>query len=621
MRRICRYILYSLLLTGCAGARQPWASTRESTSSGPNAASETDSVTLKPTTHSARLRESSASAQIESRPDSTGDELSFESNSGTSNAKTKPLQLASLAEESDLALDDATSLDATVSDEATRDALFSDAAASNSGLQKKITGAEENSEGRVLSEETRSDAEDNTSGNSVTVTGAQNADDQIDYQDVVGAVYQSYPLLQSALFGRNVALGQQIGASGAFDTKLKAASENGPQGFYQTYRQSVGVVQPTYWGGEVFAGYRVGRGNFQPWYQERQTNDGGEFKAGVQVPLARNREIDARRAELWKAGYGRTLAEPDIQAQLIGYVQEASYGYWDWVAAGENYSIATRILSLAEDRTNRIDAQVKAGLVDPPELTDNLRLVAIRQAKVSDTRRKLEQTAAKLSVYLRDSAGNPVVPNENQLPGFPEPEPINDDQLSSDIQLAISRRPELRMLDIVRQQTQIDYAEARNQLQPELNAVLLGSQDVGEPTSKKGDKSPYDGEASLYFDVPLQRRKANGKITELQAKLAQLAAKRRITADKISVDVQMAHAALKSAWEQVEQTREALRLAEELAAIERMNQERGFSDLLKVTLREQYAVESAEKNVDALKLYFESQADHRAAMAQDEINR
>lgn len=158
-------------------------------------------------------------------------------------------------------------------------------------------------------------------------------------------------------------------------------------------------MQPTYWGGEVFAGYRVGRGDFQPWYQERQTNGGGEFKAGVQIPLARNRDIDARRAELWKAGYGQSLAEPDIQAQLLSFVQDAPYSYWDWVASGEYHRIAKRILMLAEERTSRIEAQVNAGLFDPPELTDNLRLVAIRQAKVADTRRKMQQTAAKWSVY------------------------------------------------------------------------------------------------------------------------------------------------------------------------------------------------------------------------------
>ena len=446
-------------------------------------------------------------------------------------------------------------------------------------------------------------------------------DEDVAFDEVLASVYSSYPLLQAALYNRNIALGQQIGASGAFDTKLKGASENGPQGFYENYRQSLGIVQPTYWGGEVFAGYRIGRGDFQPWYLERQTNDAGEFKAGVQVPLARNRNIDARRAELWKSGYERSMAEPDIQAQLIGYVQDASYGYWDWVAAGEYHQIAKRVLVLAEERTTRIESQVNAGLVDPPELTDNLRLVAIRKAKAADTRRKMEQTAAKLSVYLRDGSGKPIVATEEQLPGFPEPSAVDELQLEQDIQMALSNRPELRMLDLLRQQTQIDYSEATNQLQPELNAVLWGSQDIGEPTSSKRDKSPYESEASVYLDVPMQRRKARGKMTELQGKLAQLSAKRRITADKISVDVQMAHAALRSAWDQVVSSGESLKHAEDLAARERKNQEAGASDLLKVALREQYAVESAEKYVDALKLYFESRADYRASMALDQIGR
>ena len=442
----------------------------------------------------------------------------------------------------------------------------------------------------------------------------------VQFDEVVSSVYQSYPLLESALLSRNIAWGQRVGASGAFDTKLKGGSENGPQGFYQTYRQNIGVVQPTYWGGEVFAGYRVGRGDFQPWYQERQTNGGGEFKAGVQVPLARNRDIDARRAELWKAGFSQSLAEPEIQAQLISFVQDASYAYWDWVAAGEYHRIAKRILMIAEERTGRIDEQVKAGLVDPPELTDNLRLVAIRQAKVADTRRKMQQTAAKLSVYWRDAAGSPIVATEDQLPGFPLTEAVEYD-LAVNIQKALQQRPELRVLDILRQQVQVDYSEAVNQLQPEVNAVLWGSQDVGDPTSKKRDKSPFESEASLYLDVPIQRRKAYGKMTESQAKIAQLSAKRRITADKIGIDVQMAHAGILSAWEQVEETRDALLHAEDLAVRERQNQEAGLSDLLKVALREQYAVESAEKHIDALKLYFESRADYRAAIAEDELGR
>ncbi len=443
---------------------------------------------------------------------------------------------------------------------------------------------------------------------------------QLSLQQVIDSVYRSYPLLQAALLSRNIAAGQQTGALGAFDTKLKGASENGPIGFYETYRQSVGVVKPTYWGGEVFGGYRIGRGEMQPWYQERVTDDGGEFKAGIQLPLARNRTIDDRRAELWKAGLERQLAEPDIQAQLIDFVRSGSYAWWDWVAAGEYHRIATQILKLAEERTERVRSQVDAGFTDPPELTDNLRLVAIRQAKVADTRRKLQQTAAKLSIYLRDAAGRPVVPAESQLPRFPvlTDGPIQD--LNAGVESALERRPELKLLDLVRRQVQIDYSNASNYMQPELNAVLWGSQDVGAPASKKGDKSDLEAEASLLLDVPVERRKARGKMSETQAKLSQLTAKRRLTVDKITVDVQVAHAALVSAREQVQETAEAMTLAEDLAERERQNEEAGLSDMLKVALREQYAVESAEKNVDALQLYFHAMADFRAAVAEDSLS-
>ena len=444
---------------------------------------------------------------------------------------------------------------------------------------------------------------------------------QLSLEQVIDSVYRSYPMLQSALLSRNIAAGQQTGAWGAFDTKLKGASENGPVGFYETYRLSVGVVKPTYWGGEVFGGYRIGRGDMQPWYQERVTDDGGEFKAGVQVPLARNRSIDDRRAELWKAGLERQLAEPDIQAQLIDFVRGGSYAWWDWVAAGEYHRIATRILTLAEDRTARVRSQVEAGFTDPPELTDNLRMVSIRQAKVADTRRKLQQTAAKLSIYLRDGEGRPLVPGEAQLPGFPQLSDQPVQELSAGGEAALARRPELKLLDLLRRQVQIDYSNASNQLQPELNAVLWGSQDVGAAASSKGDKSDLEAEASLLLDVPVERRKARGKMTETQAKMSQLTAKRRLTADKITVDVQMAHAAIVSALEQVQETGEALRLAEDLAERERQNEEAGLSDMLKVALREQYAVESAEKNVDALQLYFHSLADFRAAVAQDDLSR
>ena len=434
---------------------------------------------------------------------------------------------------------------------------------------------------------------------------------------VITSVYENYPLLQGALFSRNVALGEQIAASGEFDLKLKGASESGPTGYYQTYRNSIGMVQPLCNGGEVFAGYRIGRGDFQPWYQERQTDDGGEFKLGVNIPLLQNRNIDPRRAELWNAEYQRELVEPEIQAQVIQFVQEASHAYWQWVAAGESYRIAQNVLSLAEERTDRIRSQVEAGLIDPPQLTDNKRLVAERRAKLADARRKLDLSAAKLSLYLRNAQGEPTVPGVDQLPKFPEPNAPPANSAATEIDFAWANRPEPKALGWQQKQLEIEYAQAENLTLPNLDAVVSGSQDVGEPTSAKRDKSQFELEAGLYLEVPIQRRKARGKMTALEGKLAQVSAKQQMVRDKIAVDVQNALFTLQAAYQQVEQTREAVRLAEDLATRERQNLDAGLSDLLKVTLREQYAVESAVKLVDAMLLYYWAAADLRAALGQD----
>jgi outer membrane protein TolC len=439
----------------------------------------------------------------------------------------------------------------------------------------------------------------------------------VSLDEVITSVYQHYPLLQSALFQRNIAAGELLEASGAFDLKLKGASEHGPTAFYETYRNNVGLVQPLYCGGEAFAGYRIGRGSFEPWYRERQTNAGGEFKAGVAVPLWQDRTIDSRRAELWRASYERQLVEPEIQAQLIGYVQEAAYAYWDWVAAGARLQIADRVLQLADERTERIRRQVEQELLDPPELTDNNRLIAERRAKRADALRKLEVSAVKLSLYLRDPQGNPVVPPPAWLPEFPEPDPVRNEDLPVDIQVALQQRPEIAVIGFVQRQLDIDRAQAQNLYLPDVDAVISGSQDMGEPTSKKDDKDQFELEAGLYVEVPLQRRKALGKLQVVEGKLSQLHVKRRMVADKISAEVQAAYAGLAAAYEQYLQAKEAVELAEDLAQRERRSFELGASDLLKVTLREQYAAEAAEKTVEALLLYFRTRADYRASMAQD----
>jgi len=438
-------------------------------------------------------------------------------------------------------------------------------------------------------------------------------------EEVIGSVYRAYPMLDAALRQRDIAAGDQLAAAGAYDLKLSAGSENQPLGYYETYRTNIKLAQPLYSGGETFAMYRNGRGGpYEPWYQERATDDGGEFKAGVLFPFSRNRTIDERRANVWKTTYGRQQVEYDIQAELIDFVQSASYAYWEWVAAGERYRIATTVLELARQRNAGIERQVELGDKEPPLLQDNRRLIVSREAKQIEAGRKLQNSAVKLSLYLRDLEGKPFIPSPEQLPEFPAPGPVVPEQLDGDIQLAVERRPELRVMDLLHRQLEVDLAQAHNDFRPSVDGYMTGLQDVGAPTSKKADKSQFELEAGVMMELSVQRRKARGKSSAVEAKLAQVNAKRRITQDKIVIEVQQAYQTLVAARDKVARAREAQRLADQMAAIERRKFALGDSDLLAVNLREQQAAEAAETLIDTLLEAFRAQADYRAAMAWDE---
>ena len=153
---------------------------------------------------------------------------------------------------------------------------------------------------------------------------------------VIASVHATYPLLEVAIREQQVAAGKETAAWGEFDLRVKSYGITEPLGYYNPHRALVFLDRPLYSGGSVFGGYRLGRGPFQPWYKERETDEGGEFALGVSVPLLKDRAIDQRRSEVTKTALARAAVDPAVQFQLLDYVRMASQVYWEWVAAGQS---------------------------------------------------------------------------------------------------------------------------------------------------------------------------------------------------------------------------------------------------------------------------------------------
>lgn len=434
-------------------------------------------------------------------------------------------------------------------------------------------------------------------------------------EELTASVRLYFPVIQEAIAARMIASGETLAAWGAFDHKLEGNSTSQPLDYYENYWHGLGLKRDTYWGGQTFAGYRVGRGDFEPWYRERQTNEGGEFKAGFITPLAKDRTIDLNRAELWRAELERGRVEPEIRALVLLSVRDATAAYWEWVGAAAMYEVANGVLQLGLGRMQFLERQVELGEIASIDLTDNRRIIVSRQAALVDARRKLEQSAVKLSLYLRDQTGRPVVlPIEAAPKEFPPALPPEAWGESADIVTAQANRPELEELRFVRNQFEVALRQATNEMLPDIDAGMLVAQDVGEPTSSSRDKSELELEASVLLSVPLERRKAQGKARQLRGKLAQVRAKTQFAADKITAETQASHAALIAAAERVAQTTEGLQLANQMQSAEGRRYNAGDSTLFNLNLREQQAAEAGLARVSALFDYHVAMANYAAAL-------
>jgi outer membrane protein TolC len=170
-------------------------------------------------------------------------------------------------------------------------------------------------------------------------------------------------------------------------------------------------------------------------------------------------------------------------------------------------------------------------------------------------------------------------------------------------------------LQLEAERANVDVRQASNLALPAFDGLVSGSQDVGSPTSEKRDKSQFELEAGVAFEVPLQRREAIGKLRAAQGKLAQVTAKRRLSEQKIVAQVQGARTALTAAYAGLQQAERNVELARQMEDAERVKFERGDSDLLLVNIREQATADAAVLAVDAAATYFMAQAQLRAATA------
>ena len=436
-------------------------------------------------------------------------------------------------------------------------------------------------------------------------------------ETVIQSALESFPSLIAATKRKDMAAGDKLAAEGGFDTSLKLLSRSSVAGIYENEMVDIGFEQPTpYWGATFFGGYRLGSGNFPVYEGKSQTADSGEFRAGVSIPLWRNRTIDRRRASLAQAELSQLIAHHDYDAQLLELQRVATQRYWDWVLAGRRLAAARDLLTVAETRDAGLRARIAGGDLPSIDATDNQRAILERRERVVAAERLLEQSAIQLSLYLRTPDGQPQLPQPENLPeGFPEARMPQRMEWHTVVDEALSRRPELKRLEQQRKNAEIDRDLARNQRQPGVDLSLSGAQDLGvNPQTQYYQINRSEMYLGVSIDLPVQQRVASGRIASAEANLERIEADSQLLGDRIAAEVKDALSAIKAALKRLEIAQKHRETALQMEEGERSRYELGDSNLMFVNQRELASGDAAILVADAYSSFHKSVADYRYAL-------
>ena len=420
-------------------------------------------------------------------------------------------------------------------------------------------------------------------------------------QDVLTSLPNTHPELEVADTRVEAAKARHFAARGFFDPRVALSTRYTPLGYrdyYPQFHSDALVAQATpLWGTQLYAGHRLGLGEYQIYRRGLQTLSAGELRAGAVIPLLRGGAIDDGRAAIAQT---RARAEGAVEgrdAQRLELERQAARAYWSWLAAGMRLGVARRLLETATRRAEQLQAQADAGAVAAIMVLDNERLVLEREARVIAAEQEFQQAALALSLYHRDEQLEPIVSGEELLPPeIPSAGRPLRDELDREIAEALRRRPDLREIEAERDARTVGVRLAKNRVLPALNLHGFVSKDFGTGLE---ELRPLEAGVGVSFEIAIPMRQARGELQAARAELRGIEARRRAVRDVVAAQIREAHVAWEAAYRQAELAGRQQSVAYTLAEAEMMRFREGASDLVIVNLRELAAADAEILEIEA----------------------
>ncbi len=416
-----------------------------------------------------------------------------------------------------------------------------------------------------------------------------------------------YPQINAAEFEVDKATGEYIRALGEFDTNVEVYSRNNPAGGYKNnYIDNTLNIPTLFYGLKLFAGYRIGRGNFQVWDQYFLTNSTGEWRAGLEIPIFRNSSIDRPRADLITRQEMIFFNELRLDNTRLESWQQAIVLYWIWIDQGYRVKAFKELYKLAKIRQDAIKKRVKRGDLADIDAVENEQFIIQREKLLSQAEQAFEQACINLSLFYRDQNGQPLKPTFSNLPQF-----NIVDRVSQRIQLKtidldiINRHPALRQWSRLRAIQDTFLLLAKNDRLPIMNVRALTAKDNGQ-----GDplKNPQKARIGINFRFPLNMRKARGDILRAKSEIHRIDIQQKFTYEKLYQSLLNLEVSRRQLRRQYLLSRKQLRMAQKIQQAEYKRFKAGGSSLFLVNQWEQNTVQARLSLIDSMTSFRQQQA-------------
>jgi hypothetical protein len=401
-------------------------------------------------------------------------------------------------------------------------------------------------------------------------------------------------------------------ATGAFDSKLSVDYYNRESDVYPSSYYKGKIEKPLqFLNSKVYGGYKVSDGTFPTYEGKNITLDDGELMAGISVALLRNRAIDSKRLKLGLSELSLEKSQWKQKEVLMKLQKEATVAYWYWVSYGQKLEVAKGLLQLAEKRQVGFKRRIKQGDLADIYAVENQQYIVKRMTKMRKLSAQLQMAALYLSLYYRDSKGNPILVGEDKMPGLKEMESVSWQQKQFDMNKLLKDNFSLRSLqvEIASLKKRNEFLDSRFLPELRLNYEYNRDRGDGSKTLRGNDHKVYVG-----FNIPIERNKIKGDLAANKANMRLARHNMRLKADTLRVKLSQLSIKLAAAKDIMKNTQQEVELGMTLEKGERRKFRSGASDFFVVNIREQNTADAKEKRINALFDYQETLAKFREVL-------